>query len=96
MANNKVAITSEMDPVVHIKFSGTRCDSEGLIDYETRLTDYTLGSLTTRAGDQHPGNSVPEVRFRVGNAYLRETAKHCNFAGDENTRETVRPGSREA
>ena len=23
------------------------------------------------------------MRFRVGNAHLRETAKHCNFAGDD-------------
>ena len=42
-----------------------------------------MGSLKTRAGDQHPGNQIPEVRFRVGNAYLRESAKHCNFAGDD-------------
>ena len=25
----------------------------------------------------------PEVRFRVGNAYLRDSAYHCNFAGDD-------------
>ena len=31
------AITSEMDPVVFIKLSGTRCDSEGFIDYQTRF-----------------------------------------------------------
>jgi hypothetical protein len=23
------------------------------------------------------------VRFRVGNAYLRQSAKHCNFDGDD-------------
>ena len=23
------------------------------------------------------------MRFRVGNAYLRDSAKHCNFAGDD-------------
>lgn len=82
-ANENTCITDDMDPVVFIKFDGTRCDSEGLIDYETRLSAYTVGSLKTKAGDQHPGNQEPEVRFRVGNAYLRETAKHCNFAGDD-------------
>ena len=56
MANNKDTISSEYDPVVHIKFDGTRTDSEGLIDYETRLSDYAVGSLKTKAGDQHPGN----------------------------------------
>ena len=82
-ANNGNVISDEYDPVVFIKFSGTRTDSEGLIDYETRLSDYTVGSLKTRAGDQHVGSSVPEVRFRVGNAYLRDSAYHCNFAGDD-------------
>ena len=82
-ANEDTCITDAMDPVVFIKLSGTRCDSEGLIDYETRLSSYTVGSLKTKAGDQHPGNQDPEVRFRVGNAYKRETAKHCNFAGDD-------------
>ena len=42
-----------------------------------------MGHLKTLAGDQKPGNQVPEVRFRVGNAYLRESAKHCNFSGDD-------------
>lgn len=42
-----------------------------------------VGGLKTRAGDQHPGRHVPEVRFRVGNALLREQSKHCNFAGDD-------------
>jgi hypothetical protein len=35
------------------------------------------------SGDQHPGNHIPEIRFRVGNAYLRESAKHCNFTGND-------------
>jgi hypothetical protein len=26
---------------------------------------------------------VPEVRYRVGNAFLRESSKHCNFKGDD-------------
>jgi len=44
-----------MDPVVFIKLSGTRCDSEGFIDYTTRLNDYAVDRLKTRAGDQQPG-----------------------------------------
>lgn len=39
--------------------------------------------MKTRAGDQHPGKGEPEIRFRVGNAFLRESSKHCNFAGDD-------------
>jgi hypothetical protein len=82
-ANENWAIESDYDPVVHIKLSGTRADAEGLYDYQTRLESYRLGHLKTRAGDQHPGKQIPEVRFRVGNAYLRESSKHCNFAGDD-------------
>ena len=82
-ANNAGTILDTYDPVVHIKLDGTRTDSEGLIDYETRLSDYTVGHLKTRAGDQHIGAAVPEVRFRVGNAFLRESSYHCDFAGDD-------------
>ena len=77
------ADNNDMDPVQFIKFSGTRTDSEGLIDYETGMSSYSVSSLKTLAGDQKPGNQIPEVRFRVGNAYVRESAKHCNFAGDD-------------
>ena len=33
LANHKNAITADMDPVVHIKINGTRCDAEGYYDY---------------------------------------------------------------
>ena len=82
-ANHKNTITADMDPVVFIKISGTRCDSEGFIDYETRLSNYRTDALMTRAGDQLPGKGVPEVRFRVGNAYIRDSAKHCKFADQD-------------
>ena len=82
-ANKGNSITADMDPVVFIKINGTRCDSEGFIDYTTRLDDYRIDALKTRAGDQLPGKSEPEVRFRVGNAFLRESSKHCNWAGDD-------------
>ena len=73
----------DADPVDFIKFSGTRNDFEGKFDAGKRLSSYTIDDLPSRAGDQHPGNSIPEIRFRTGNACLRDTAKHCNFAGDD-------------
>ena len=76
-------IKSDADPVDFIKFSGTRCDSEDLFDNSWRMSSFTVGDLPTRSGDQHPGDSIPEVRFRTGNAYLRDSSMHCNFAGDE-------------
>ena len=82
-ANYESVIRADADPVDFIKFSGTRTDSEGLFDNETRLSSYTVGDLATRSGDQHPGEQIPEVRFRTGNAFLRETSRHCNFAGDD-------------
>ena len=51
LANHKNTITDDMDPVDFIKINGTRCDSEGFIDYQTRLTNYYIGGLKTRAGD---------------------------------------------
>ena len=50
-ANHKSVISADMDPVVFIKIDGTRCDSEGLIDYETRLHESRVDALRTRAGD---------------------------------------------
>lgn len=82
-ANEASTISADYDPVTHIKLSGVRTDYEGYIDYQTRLSSYTVGALKTRSGNQHIGNQVPEVRFRVGDAYLRESAKHCNFAGTD-------------
>ena len=50
-ANDNKVITDDYDPVQFIKLSGTRTDSEGLIDYEVRLAQYDVGVLTTLAGD---------------------------------------------
>ena len=76
-------IKDDADPVDWIKFNGTRNNFEGLFDSEWRMSGYRVTHLPTYSGDQHIGNSIPEVRFRVGNAYIRDTAKHCNFAGDD-------------
>lgn len=73
----------DADPVDFIKFGKTRNDFEDLFDSGKRLRSYGVDDLPSRSGDQHPGNSIPEVRFRVGNAYLRDSSKHCNFAGDD-------------
>ena len=82
-ANYNDVMADDADPVDFIKFSGTRNDYEGMFDASKRLNGYRVDTLQAKSGDQHPGNQVPEVRFRVGNAYLRESAKHCNFAGDD-------------
>ena len=82
-SNYNRVMRDDADPVDWIKFGGTRNNFEGLFDSEWRMSGYRVSALPTYSGDQHPGNSVPEIRFRVGNAYLRESAKHCNFAGDD-------------
>ena len=81
--NDNNVIGADYDPVVFIKLSGTRADAEGYYDSSVRLANYRLGTLKSKAGDQKPGKQIPEVRFRVGNAFLRQSAKHCNFAGDD-------------
>ena len=82
-ANQDNVMKPDGDPVDFIKFSGTRNDFEELWDNTKRLQAYKVDVLASRSGDQPPGNSVPEVRFRVGNAFLRGSSKHCNFAGDD-------------
>ncbi len=42
---------SDHDPVVFIKLSGTRTDSEGYLDQSVRLSQWNIDSLLTRAGD---------------------------------------------
>lgn len=39
------------DPVIFIKMSGTRTDSEGYLDQSVRLSSWTIDGLLTRAGD---------------------------------------------
>lgn len=82
-ANNDNVMRADAEPVDFIKLSGTRTDSEDFFVSGDRLSSYTVSNLKSRSGDQAPGDSIPEVRFRVGNAQLRDSAKHCNFAGDE-------------
>ena len=67
----------------YIKFKKSRGNKEYLYDKDKRLSNYYLGNLKIRSADQLPGNSPLEVRFRVGDAYKREAAKQCNFAGDD-------------
>ena len=81
--HNETVTPLDHDPVIFIKMSGTRTDSEGYLDQTVRLKESAVDGLLTRNGDQLPGRSIPEVRFRTGNAYVRESAKHCNFAGDD-------------
>jgi len=76
-------VHAEADPVDFIKFSGTRTDFEEFFDSTRRLASNRIDTLFTRSGDQAPGKSEPEVRFRVGNAHLRESSKHCNFNGTD-------------
>jgi len=82
-ANEGNVISADMDPVVHFKLDGVRLDQEGYFDNTNRLNGYVLSYIKSRISDQLPGNNHPEVRFRVGNAFLKETAKHCNFAGTD-------------
>ena len=82
-ANRGHCITDDMDPLVHIKLSGVRCDKEGWFDYETRLTHYRVGTIHSLAGNQEPGRQIPEARFRVGNAHIRNRARHCDFTGTD-------------
>ena len=46
-------------------------------------TEFQVGAMHSRAGLTKPGDSKPDIRFRVGDSVLRDSAKHCTFAGDD-------------
>lgn len=73
------------EPFLYIKIGDTLTDSEGFIDQSTRPAGYTVSHIATRVGDNRPAKSVdPDINYSVvGRSFIRETAKHCNFKGDD-------------
>ena len=72
-------------PIRELSLGGTLTNWQDTIDAETKLTNFSVGKpLTTVVGDQSPAQDVtPRALFRVGDSYIRDAAKHCNFEGTE-------------
>lgn len=57
---------------------------EETIDVDKRLHSWRDDELRAVVGDQKPNRaSKPRARFITGDSALRNTAEHCNFAGDD-------------
>ena len=71
-------------PFEELSIDGSLNNWEGIIDGSTRLDSYRVDSMSVISGDQRPNkNSVPRARFISGDSLIRNSARHCNFAGDD-------------
>jgi len=68
-----------------LKIGGYHADVEGLVDSGTRLSDWQIKSINTRVGNEETSKDAkPEANFtKFGKTFLRNSARHCNFAGDD-------------
>jgi hypothetical protein len=79
------AIGDDELPIQELSLGGLLTNWEETIDSDTRLTTYAYRDpLTTFVGKHPPTkNAKPRALFRVGDSYTMDTAKHCNFKGDD-------------
>lgn len=71
-------------PMEELSIDGNLNNWELTIDSDTRLDKWQEDNLRAIVGDQPPNrNSTPRARFITGDSYIRNTARHCNFAGDD-------------
>jgi hypothetical protein len=72
-------------PIQELSLSGIKTNFAETIDSETSLYPYHYRDpLTTIVGNHPPTkDATPSALFRVGESYIMNTAKHCNFDGEE-------------
>jgi hypothetical protein len=71
-------------PFEELSIDGNLNNWEDTIDESKRLSSWRKGNLRAIVGDQKPSkSSVPRARFITGDSFIRNTARHCNFAGDD-------------
>lgn len=71
-------------PIQKLSLGDTLTNWADTIDSETTLSSWTLANLDTIVTDQAPTCDVkPKALFRAGDSFIRASAKHCNFEGDE-------------
>jgi hypothetical protein len=78
-------LPSSYEPFYYLKIGKDLTDWEGLIDVKTKLTANRIQSVPTTIGESSPSKSEdPDVNLSMfGRAFIRESAKHCNFKGDD-------------
>jgi hypothetical protein len=84
-AQHDGAIDSADYPVEELSLGGTNTEWKNTLYGGFRIASYTVRDpLTAKVGDNAPAKDVtPRSRFRVGDSYIQDTAKHCNFEGDD-------------
>lgn len=71
-------------PMEELSIDGALNNWEDTIDASDRLDGFVVDRLSAVATDQKPNkNSTPRARFITGDSYIRDSAIHCNFAGDD-------------
>ena len=71
-------------PMEELSIDGNLNNWADTISTGTRIDDYHNGKLRAYVGDQPPNKySTPRARFITGDSFIRATARHCNFAGDD-------------
>ena len=71
-------------PIQSLSLGDTLTDWSETIDSEFTMQNWWPNNVETVVTDQRPSKNVtPRALFRSGDSFLRPTAKHWNFAGDE-------------
>ena len=72
-------------PIKELSLGGFLTNWSETIDADTKITAFTYRDpLTTYVGNHPPTKDAkPRALFRVGDSYVMNTAKHCNFKGTE-------------
>jgi hypothetical protein len=72
-------------PIQELSLSGILTNWQETIDSDTTLSGAKIrDALTTYVGEHLPTkNAMPRALFRTGDSYIMNTAKHCNFKGDD-------------
>jgi hypothetical protein len=86
---NPANITSDFpkgyEPFYYMKLGDQNTDYEGLVSATTRLKANEWNTASTRVGEGRPSKSSdPDINWSLyGRTFIRASAKHCNFAGNE-------------
>ena len=78
-------IPADYEPFQHLKIGNILTEYEGLIDSSTRLSNWSIGAVSTIVGKNDPQRDAkPDANFsRVGRARLMESSRHCSFDGTD-------------
>jgi IPT/TIG domain len=84
-ANTTSDLPKGYEPFYYMKLGTELTDREGFVDATTRLQANVWSTASTRVGGNPSSKSVdPDINFSMfGRTFIRSSAKHCNFAGDD-------------